>query len=420
MILETSDALKKIARAFYPHKLYAVGGCVRNALLGIKAADTDLCGDATPEEVFLICGGGAIKAAAVNPRIGTLKLKCGGESFEYTSFRRDNYDISGGHSPSAVVFTKSIEEDALRRDFKVNAVYYDVAADKLSDPIGGVADIKKMILTTCDKPEITLSQDGLRLMRLARLAAEYGFDIEEKTFLAAREHGRLIKNISGERIRDELIKILRSDSPAEYAEKNGASAAAERKRGPRCGLSVLSGISVTEHILPGLKTDADFDGSDGGGFCGGSLLDIIERSSKDARLAALFCRCDARQISGYMGGGGMRFSAAEIKRTKRLVAGLAFDCGGASEDGLVGFIRRNADVVCGIISLKLVTGGGADAKRLDGVYRLMKDRGAPFNIADLKIDGDDIKKLGVCGADIGEILNRVLTAVGAGEKMLTR
>jgi tRNA nucleotidyltransferase/poly(A) polymerase len=261
------DELVEIAEMFAPDLVYIVGGSVRNRLLGLLESgvdicgaekdfdsvrgkndielfgkekdlenseykksgiepfekekdfrslrgetDVDICGAMTPEEVVALGEKfDGLRVAPINPRIGTLKLIFKGREFEYTTFRRDNYDISGAHKPSGVVFTKDVEEDAKRRDFTVNAIYYEIASGKIIDPLNGVRDLKNRLLRACNKPRVTLSEDGLRLMRLVRFAAEYGFRIEEETLRAAKDCAALILKISGERVRDELLKILASD-----------------------------------------------------------------------------------------------------------------------------------------------------------------------------------------------------------------
>ena len=158
--------------------LYLVGGAVRNELLGLPVSDYDICGDLSPERLSeeLV---GLFTLRDVNPRIGTVKIVGEGVCFEYTRFRRDSYPIdSGEHIPSGVEFVSSPEEDAFRRDFTVNAIYKR-SDGMIIDPTGGLADLEKRVLRTTREPEAVFSEDGLRLLRLVRLAAELGFDIEQ-------------------------------------------------------------------------------------------------------------------------------------------------------------------------------------------------------------------------------------------------
>ena len=134
-------------------------------------------------------------------------------SYEYTAFRVDSYPSgSGVHSPVSVRFTDDILQDAKRRDFKCNAVYYDLSQEKLVDPLGGIVDIKNGILSTADAPDITLGQDGLRIMRMIRFVSTLGYGVEEQTLASAKKLAAGLNDISVERIREELDKILAGDN----------------------------------------------------------------------------------------------------------------------------------------------------------------------------------------------------------------
>ena len=230
--------LKRLASLFAPYStLYAVGGYVRDGLLGNDSGDVDVCSKLRVEQVKSILLNSDFTVSDKNLRMGTVHISTKNFTVEYTAFRVDSYDRAGGaHAPDSVRFTDSIEEDARRRDFKCNAVYLDIASGEIVDPLGGVEDIGARVLSAADDPEKVFGADGLRILRLVRFACELGFDIEAETWSAAKRNAWRVKDITAERIRDELNKIFVSDISAKNAaitsnnEDNGIGAAEEANK----------------------------------------------------------------------------------------------------------------------------------------------------------------------------------------------
>lgn len=190
-------------------ELYAVGGCVRDRLRGEAIRDIDLSGPATPEQMRSACKRAGVRCVPVNVRLGTLLLQWDGLSFEYTTFRTESYPAGGSHRPSSVAFTTSMEADAHRRDFTVNALYENVLTGEITDPTGGVSDLQQRILkTTSADPADILRDDGLRILRLIRFGVAMGFEIEPATWESAKAHVALLSEIAWERKRGELDRIL--------------------------------------------------------------------------------------------------------------------------------------------------------------------------------------------------------------------
>lgn len=189
--------------------LYAVGGCVRDELLGAPVHDIDVTSSMPPWELIPLLERLSIPYATVNERLGTLLLWHDTHKVEYTAFRTESYGEGGVHTPDAVAFTDDIRKDALRRDFSVNALYRNVLTSAVVDPTGGLADLKNRTLrTTTDDPAVILRDDGLRILRLVRFSARLGFSVEEGTLACAKEHAFLLENIAWERKREELFRIL--------------------------------------------------------------------------------------------------------------------------------------------------------------------------------------------------------------------
>lgn len=234
------DNLLKLADVCQ-HSLYIVGGSVRDFLAGKLAArpDWDICSPAPEDELVSAAERCGIAVRAVYPRTGTVKLSDGKNEFEFTRFRTDRYE-RGLHAPAEISFTEDIGADARRRDFCANAVYYDIAKGKFCDPLGGMDDIGRKILRTVAPARTVFGEDGLRLMRLARIAAQTGFAPDAECLAGARENAALIDDIVPERIFTELRLLLFSD------EKTGDF------RSPYRGLCLLRETGVLAHILPEL------------------------------------------------------------------------------------------------------------------------------------------------------------------------
>jgi len=183
---------------------YLAGGCVRDALLGVVPKDFDIATSATPEEVGQLFPG----AVDVGKSFGVMVIPFDGFQVEVASFRKDGLYIDG-RRPETVEFS-SPEEDAHRRDFTVNALFYDPQTQKIHDFVGGLRDLEEGYLKTVGSPQQRFQEDHLRLMRAIRFSAQLGFQIEEATLKKVFEMHDLIQTVSKERIKDEFLKFLKS------------------------------------------------------------------------------------------------------------------------------------------------------------------------------------------------------------------
>ncbi len=191
--------------------LYIVGGFVRNYLLGLPLDDIDICGSLTGEQVAELCKKHKFSCVCVNKKLGTLLISKNDEHFEYTSFRKENYKKGGQHSPQSVEFITDINQDARRRDFTINCIYYDILSDKYFDPYNGMTDLKKRIIRCIETPQKVFSADGLRLLRLVRFASTLGFKVERKTIKYAKQYAYQLCDVSKERFAKELKLIVCAD-----------------------------------------------------------------------------------------------------------------------------------------------------------------------------------------------------------------
>jgi poly(A) polymerase len=182
---------------------FLVGGCVRDLLLGREPADYDVATSATPEQVLNLFPDGV----TVGAQFGVILVPREGVRVEVATFRSDVGYTDGRH-PDQVVFASSPEEDVKRRDFTINGLVMRHNTGEILDFVDGQTDLRAGIIRAIGEPDRRFAEDKLRMLRAVRFAARFGYQIEPKTFAAIRKHAREISQVSAERIRDELTKLL--------------------------------------------------------------------------------------------------------------------------------------------------------------------------------------------------------------------
>ncbi|MGN1042652.1 MAG: CCA tRNA nucleotidyltransferase [Christensenellales bacterium] len=424
------DDLLRLA-GYFPKTLYAVGGCVRDGIAGKKPYDVDLAADVSPDDVIACLKGTEYSVSATSPKLMTLKIR-GKRDYEYTAFRTDSYS-DRGHEPTEVKRTSEIALDALRRDFTMNAVYYDIIGKKYVDPLGGTEDIKNGVVRMTS--ERTFCEDGLRLMRLCRQTAETGFSVEEKTMEYAKSNADGIKEISPERIRDELNRILVAD--LRYGNAGGQTK----------GIELLEETGVLKIILPeltagiGMEQRKDYHKYD----VFGHILQTVRVAPPSIRLAALmhdiakpYCKVEYGRYAGHDVEGeriardvltGLRYPNAVVKEICFLVRNHMYNLkNDVSDKKLRIFIQKNHRYIDKLVALKKADyeGGGVlegecpSALRIERLYKEMKEEGVPFTLSELKINGDDLKRIGLEGEKIGFVLNELLVMSASDPKFNDR
>jgi len=182
---------------------FLVGGCVRDLLLGREPADYDVATDAAPEQVM----GLFPEHVAVGAQFGVILIPRDELKVEVATFRSD-IGYSDGRHPDRVIFSKTAQEDVQRRDFTINGLLMRHDTGKVLDYVNGQADLKAKVIRAIGDPDRRFTEDKLRMLRAARFAARFGFEIESDTFRAIRRHMKEIGQVSPERLRDELSKML--------------------------------------------------------------------------------------------------------------------------------------------------------------------------------------------------------------------
>lgn len=208
-----AELLDTLHRAGYA--AYVVGGCVRDSLLGLTPHDWDLCTSALPQQGMELFG--EEKCIPTGLQHGTVTVKQGGGLYEITTFRTEGAYTDGRH-PDEVHFVPDVREDLARRDFTINAMAYN-EKEGLVDPFGGQDDLQSGILRAVGVPHQRFTEDALRILRLYRFAARFGFSIDPPTAQAAQELCAHLDCVSVERIEEELAKLLSAPAPAAYLDE---------------------------------------------------------------------------------------------------------------------------------------------------------------------------------------------------------
>lgn len=411
-----------------PKPLFIVGGAVRDFLIGFKNqhADWDICSPMLAEDFAKIATEQGFTVAAVYRNTGTVKLRDREDNdFEFSSFRSDEY-VRGVHAPVNVFFTDDITLDARRRDFTCNAVYYDVAKQTYVDPLDGITAIREKRLSTVAPAKKVFGEDGLRLMRLARQAAQLGFSPDEDCLLGAKENAMLIDDISPERIYAELLSILSAD------EKHNLSGAAYN------GLRLLDEIGVFQRIFPelalgkGMAQRADFHNYD--------VLEHSFRAVKYAppqiRLAALlhdvgkpFCmhrdgNTHEHPVAGELLARDIlrRLKAPNktVDRVCALVKWHMYDLDGkTSENKLRKFFVEHYEFLDELLMIKQADFSACkDDLRIaptrakwEIILSTMRKENVPFTLKQLAVKGDDLLTMDIEPKQISTILHALLLHV---------
>lgn len=202
------DVVKILAKLeFRGHKACVVGGCVRDSIIGREVHDWDIATSATPDQVIDIFGRENVIGTGIE--YGTVTVRMNGVGYEVTTFRSDS-NYSDGRRPDKVVFTDDLHKDLYRRDFTMNAIaYHEVHG--FYDPFNGIGDIENKTIRCVGWAKHRLREDGLRIMRALRFAAQLKFNIDYDTSYYVRNYTCYLENVAAERIQSELCKILLTD-----------------------------------------------------------------------------------------------------------------------------------------------------------------------------------------------------------------
>lgn len=208
------------------HRAFFVGGCVRDAILGIHPEEFDITTSATPDEVQQIFE----HTVPVGESFGVILVIIDGYKYEVATFRKE-WGYKDGRRPSEVSYSSNEKDDVIRRDFTINGFLYDPVKEELYDYVNGLQDLEKGVIETIGDPVERFTEDKLRMIRAVRFSARFEFRIEERTFYAIKSMAEKITEVSAERLRDEIVSIV--------TQKN-----------PGSGLNMLKQSELLKYILP--------------------------------------------------------------------------------------------------------------------------------------------------------------------------
>ena len=205
--INISNDLKELSSIFKQNNafLFIVGGYVRDSILNKIPTDIDICSSLKIEEVLKILQKTKFEVNIKNKNFGTLEIKTENQYFEYTCFRKETYDLTGSHSPKNIQFISSITLDALRRDFYINALYYNIDTQEILDPLNyGFDDLDNHVITLIKSKHNKFLEDATRILRMFKFAVQLDFNIEKESLNQAKKYSNLIKNITEQRQQKEL------------------------------------------------------------------------------------------------------------------------------------------------------------------------------------------------------------------------
>ena len=423
MKFELSSGAKHILQTLTGagYEAYLVGGCVRDLLRGVEPHDWDICTSARPEETeHCFVGHRLIKTGLKH---GTVTVLEDGEPYEITTYRTEG-PYSDSRRPDYVEFVSSLEADLARRDFTMNAIAMGLDGS-LEDPFGGANDIKTGLIRCVGEPARRFQEDGLRVMRVLRFGAVFGYEIEEKTAQAIHENRHTLEHVAAERINVELCKLL---------------------VGSKAGNILRQYPDVFCQFWPQLEPLVTLEQNDPWHCWGGweHTIHAVEAAPPDLvlRLTMLLhdigkptCKStDENKIDHFYG-----YPAISVKLADQILRNLKFD--NKTRERVVTLVEHHdVQIPCRDRSIRKWLGRlGPETffqllkvKQADGMgqdYELVKDRlgelermtvkaeeivaqGQCFSLKDLAINGRDVIVAGVVpGPEVGRVLNGLLGQV---------
>ena len=360
------------------HQAYIVGGCVRDCLLGNTPKDWDVTTSALPEQTEQAALAAGLKTFRTGIKHGTISVLSDGVTVECTTFRVDG-DYKDSRHPESVKFTPCLQEDLARRDFTVNAMAATPAQDgwEIIDPFDGQADLQAGIIRCVGNPIKRFGEDALRILRGVRFAVRLGFTIEEKTANAMYASAGGLKNISRERVREELMGILQSPDP------EGA-------------IKIMKKRGFLKFVFPYADVTASAKGVNSLP-AGGPLL----------RLAYLLYDASDNAVQATLS--DLKFSGND-SRYVRVVLTLR----GETLENTPLFAREMIALYgeYALPALSLRAYRGEDTTAMADTIKAQLARGVCVKIADLAVNGADLAEIGIPkGREMGNMLNALLAEV---------
>ncbi len=361
---------------------YAVGGAVRDSLLGRQASDFDVTTNATPEESAKVFEG--YRTIPTGIRHGTLTVLFEGIPVEITTFRIDG-EYEDCRHPSSVSFTRNLADDLSRRDFTVNAMAYN-EKEGVIDLFGGKDDLERKLIRCVGEPEKRFSEDALRILRAFRFSAQLGFEIEKNTLEGAQGCAHLLPKIARERVRVEFLKLLGSENPT-YS------------------LNLMIEKGVFAHTFEGLPIP-----------CKRAISTLEKLGSALPRLSALIFDCTEEEKHEFLN--SLRLSNEEKKITLRLCRAARFKFEENERSARI-FLSYFNDILSDAVNC--LEAFSESTEKFIELVKKEAEKKPPLKISDLAVSGNDLVPIFANDrARIGKALNHLLEFVIENPKKNTK
>lgn len=353
---------RRLADAGY--KAYFVGGCVRDALLGKRPKDFDLATSALPQTVSVLFTDGKVIPTGI--KHGTVTVITDDVAVEVTTFRRESTYNDHRH-PDSVAFTDSVTEDAARRDFTVNAIYYDPFSG-LVDPYGGEEDLHRKVLRCVGNAERRFNEDALRILRGLRFAATLGFELDGETVAAAQSCSHLLKTVAAERVLAELKGFFSSDT---------------------CAALCIKHLSLFAPLF-------------GSSACAPERYSLLALQKSGFRLPAFFAL--------YGGGNGAVPLIKTLKPDKRTLTAVAAAADVyadklADVDGIIKAVTSYGVPLYGAMLTFAESLGHSVCAKGSDIYARLRANALPCTVSALAVTGNELIAIGFKrGKKLGEVL----------------
>jgi len=373
-------------------EIFLVGGYVRNGILGFCETDVDLASELTPDELKSLLKFSDFKVKDKSKRMGTVTIEIDGEIYEHTTFRKELYTDSGKHTPEKTEFVCDIREDAKRRDFTCNCIYYSITKKRYVDIYSGGYDISKHQIKCVETPSFVFTSDGLRILRMIRQSCELNFKIEKHTYSTAKQMVYRLKDISGQRKYQELKLMLEADKKYSISKPNAYIKAMEMFNDLRVFPSFFVPCDKVKFtMLKKVKNEDRFIAL---------LIDIVNAVNPD---------CVEYYLQDILGNKGLCVGSKNMDFYCKIVCGYFDALNRRSNKDYFFKYFDNFNIIRDYLKYT----NTRLYEKYNFFYRYLLNQKIPVRIKDLCIDGNDIKKAvpKINEKSIGNILKKLLDEV---------
>lgn len=364
-LFELANLLKKKA------ELFLVGGYVRNYLLGISNSDVDLASKLTLDKLQELLKNTPFTLKVKNEMLGTALICTKDQVWEYSTFRKEVYAQGGAHTPKKATFISDFLQDAKRRDFTINSIYYNILKDEIIDVYSGIYDLNKKVLKSIETPDYVFENDGVRILRMIRISSELNFKIDRETYLKAKQMVYRLKDISATKKAEELEKVLNSSEKYPISKPNGFLK----------GLQYFNSMGIWSNIFPG---------------AGRISYKMVKKVKKEDRLIGLLIDlintvnpdCISYYLEAVLGKDGLDLPKAQLKEIVAIISGY-FDALGNLGNKKYFFnyykhFERISEILPKTSKKKF--------RKYNFFYKYINKFKIPIQLKDIKLSGSDLKE----------------------------